>query len=415
MSAALSWESASIGYGQTPVVSDVDLEARYSEVLGIIGPNGAGKSTLIKAIWGDAAVLSGRVVLDGRDVTETTARERALTVAVVPQRVEPAFLFTAREFVGMGRHARRSRFTGESAADAKAVERAMERTDTTHLADRFVDELSGGELQRLAMAQALAQEPRILVLDEPTNHLDLNHRMEVLDLAHELASQGLAVVSVFHDLDMAARYSHRIAVVANGSVRAASEPRSVLTAELVRSVFGVRAVVEPDPVTGAVSVTPILRDAAVEVASPGSVLVVGGSGVAAPLVRRLTVEGWHVRAAALNEGDTDAVVCAALGLPYVSVPPFAPMSAAHAEAVAAAAATVDEVVVCDVPFGHGNLENLRRAVEPARSVTLVGAIEGRDYCDGEATRIWNDAVSRGARTVDHADDVLRAATADGGA
>ncbi len=406
MTAIVTWSGASVGYGERGVLSGVDLALGTGEVLGIVGPNGSGKSTLLKAITGEATITSGLVSVDGMPIGSITAAQRARIVAVVPQKVDAAFLFTAREFVEMGRHAHIPRFAPPSAHDRRVVDEMMDRTDTAHLASRSVDELSGGELQRLAFAQALAQEPRVLLLDEPTNHLDLNHRLQVLDLARDLAREGMAVLSVFHDLDLAARYSDRMAVVFEGRVESADAPSRVLTSSMVRSVFGVRAVVEPDPVSGAISVTPILRDAAVLPASPGRILVIGGSGVAAPTLRRLTLAGWDVCSGALNEGDSDATVCAALGLDYVSVPPFASMTEGSEAEVEALAETVDEIVVCDVPFGHGNLGNLRALACHASKTVLVGSIENRDYCDGEARGLWELLVSQGARMVDSADDAF---------
>lgn len=406
MSGIVTWSGASVGYGHRGVLSQVDLSLAMGEVLGIVGPNGSGKSTLLKAVTGEATITSGLVSVDGIPVASISAAQRARIVAVVPQKVDAAFLFTAREFVEMGRHAHISRFAPASAHDKRVVDEMMERTDTSHLASRSVDELSGGELQRLAFAQALAQEPRVLLLDEPTNHLDLNHRLQVLDLARDLAREGMAVLSVFHDLDLAARYSDRMAVVFEGHVEPADAPSRVLTSSMVRSVFGVRAVVVPDPVSGAISVTPILRDAAVLPASPGRILVVGGSGVATPTLRRLTLAGWDVCSGALNEGDSDATVCAALGLDYVSVPPFASMSEGDEREVEELAEKADEIVVCDIPFGHGNLGNLRALARHAHKIILVGMIEGRDYCGGEAHVLWESLVSQGARTVTSADDAF---------
>ena len=135
----------------------------------------------------------------------TPRRARAL-VGVVPQQVSAAFSFPAAEFVEMGRHPHLPRFGRPGPSDREAVASAMHLTDTEHLADKPVDALSGGDLQRLAFAQALATEPRMLLLDEPVSHLDLNHRLQVLDLTRSLADDGLAVLAVFHDLDLAARY-----------------------------------------------------------------------------------------------------------------------------------------------------------------------------------------------------------------
>lgn len=254
-------------------------------------------------------------------------------------------------------------------------------------------------MQRLALAQALATEPRLLLLDEPVSHLDLNHRMQVLDLTRDLADSGLGVLAVFHDLDLAARYADRIAVVAEGALRRAAAPEEVINAAMLHSVFGVRAVVGTDPVTGSVAVTPVLRDEAVAASTRGSVMVVGGSGVAAPLLRRLVLAGWRVSAAALNAGDADATLAEALGIPYVVIPAFAPMDGLAAQAVADLAGRADAIVVCEVPFGRGNVENLAAAVHSGRPLVLVGDIDGRDFTEGTAERLWAEALGRRGRRV----------------
>lgn len=275
----------------------------------------------------------------------------------------------------------------------------MELTDTAHLALRPVDALSGGDLQRLALAQALATEPRVLLLDEATAHLDLNHQLQVLDLTRDLADEGIAVLAVFHDLGLAARYSDRIAVVANGGMGDADTPERIITAATLRAVFGVRAVVGSDPVTGSATVTPVLREEAVARTSRGRVLVVGGAGSSAPLMRRLVLGGWRVSAGALNAGDADAVLAEALDVTYAPIPPFAPMDAAAAITVATLAEAVDAIVVCPVPFGHGNIDNLLVAVRAGKPLVLVGEIEGRDFTGGAADSYWIEAVRNGAVVV----------------
>jgi iron complex transport system ATP-binding protein len=406
----LAFREARIGYGDKPVLAGVSLAIAPGEVVGLVGPNGAGKSTLLRAVTGEADLIGGRTELLGRSLAGFDPRERARTVGVVPQSVSAAFGFSAREFVQMGRHPHLGRFERPGPADDAIVERSLAATDTAHLAGRPVDELSGGDLQRLALAQSLAQEPALLLLDEPVSHLDLNHRLQILELVRELARGGLGVLAVFHELDLAARYSDRIAVVAAGRVGPASEPHHVITAETVRDVFGVRAIVGTDVVTGAVSVTPVLREESI--ASPrGRVHVLGGSGAAAALMRRLVLEGWQVSAGALNLGDADQQMAEALGVTYPLMPPFEPMDAAASERASVLALAADAIVVADVPFGRGNLANLRAVAEAAERgvrTVLLGDIEGRDFCDGAARALWERALAAGAQRAGDADAAVAA-------
>ena len=407
MSGGLRFERVSAGYRGRCVVSDVTLDVAGGEIVGLVGPNGAGKSTLVRAVTSDAELLSGRIVVEGRTIAEIDTKERARLVGVVPQALLPVPGFTAREVVMMGRHPRLPRFGQPGPEDERVVREVMEMTDTDRLADVSAEELSGGDLQRVALAQALAQEPAVLLLDEPTSHLDLNHRLQVLDLVHMLAETGLAVLVVFHDLDLAARYADRLAIVASGRVRRAERPEAVLTAETVREVFGVRAVVGVDAVTGAVSVVPVLRDEAVAARQRGRAFVVGGSGAAAPLLRRLVLSGWTVSAGALNTGDADQAVAQAVGAQFPEIAPFAPMDEVAREAATDLARHAEVVVVTDVPFGHGNAANLEAAVlaiESGVPGVLVGSIEGRDFTDGAATRLWERATAAGAVRAADLDD-----------
>ena len=401
----LGYANAHVGYGGVPVVAGADLEVAAGEIVGLVGPNGAGKSTLLRAVTGDSELQAGTIEVAGRSIADITPSQRAVLVGVVPQQVTAAFSFPAAEFVEMGRHPHLPRFGRPGPSDRRAVERAMRLTDTEHLADKPIDALSGGDLQRLAFAQALATEPQMLLLDEPVSHLDLNHRLQVLELTRSLADDGLAVLAVFHDLDLAARYADRIAVVANGALGTADTPALVITAEMLRSVFGVRAVVGTDPVTGSVTVTAVLRDGAVAAAHRGRVHVIGGSGVAAPLLRRLVLKGWTVSAGALNAGDADATVAEALGLQFAQIPPFAPMDAAAAVRCAKLADSADVVVVCEVPFGHGNVDNLLVGVRAGKPIVLVGQIGERDFAGGAAASYWVEALDKGAVVVPVLDEV----------
>lgn len=404
----LEYRDASVGY-ERPVVSEASLAVRSGEIVGLIGPNGAGKSTMLRAVTGGARILSGSLEVLGRSRDDYDARSLAAVVAALPQAVTATFRFSAREFVEMGRHPHVGRFSGMSSSDSAVVDQAMERTDTARLAADPVDTLSGGDLQRLTLAQTLAQQPSVLLLDEPTSHLDLNHRLQVLDLVRRLADEGLAVLAVFHDLDMAARYSDVLAAVHDGRVGPCGTPREVLTGRLLGDVFGVSAVIGTDAVTGAVSVTPVLRRGETPEPRGVRVHVIGGSGTASRLLRRLVLEGYEVTAGALNAGDTDHEVAVALGLRFVPLPPFAPVDTQAEAEASALAAVADVVVVSDTPFGSANLGNLRSALGSSAPLVLVGALgEDRDFTRGEAARMWSDALARGAVTAATEDDVLEA-------
>lgn len=393
----IEFARADVGYASQPVVRGASLTVARGEFVGLVGPNGAGKSTMLRVLTGEAELLGGDVRVAGGDIGRIDSMTRARIVAVVPQTPPTVFGFTAREYVALGRHPHLGPVERMDATDEAVVDDAMRRTDTARLADERVDTLSGGDLQRLTLAQALAQEPGVLLLDEPTSHLDLNHRLQVLDLVRELADSGLAVLAVFHDLDMAARYSDRIAVVHDGALGPAGSPADVLTPEAVRRVFHVRSVVGADPVTGAVLVTPVLREDAAVSPTRGSVFVLGGNGEGARLMRRLALAGYRVVAGALNRGDIDQAVAAALGVPHVELPPFGQMTESDARAVGELARSADARIVCGVPFGSANLPNLEAVTAAGAPLLFLGELtEERDFTGGQALDLARRASSAGA-------------------
>jgi iron complex transport system ATP-binding protein len=247
----LTIERLSVAYQRRAALRDVSLDAHSGEVVVLIGPNGAGKSTLLRAIVGTATPDTGRICLDGDDMARLRPAERARLVAVVPQAARLPEAFTAGEVVLMGRNPHLPRFGGERASDYVAARRAMLRTDSWDLAERRVGELSGGEQQRVLIARALAQEPRVLLLDEATAHLDLRHQLATLRLARKLARSGLLVVAALHDLNLAAQHADRLALLDRGELLACGAPARVLTPQLLRRAYGIAALVSAHPLTGA--------------------------------------------------------------------------------------------------------------------------------------------------------------------
>ncbi len=239
-------------YNKYPVLDGIELDVREGEILGILGPNGCGKTTLLKNLNKNLSPMGGCIMLDGTDLDTLAKRDIAKTVAVVPQTNEIRFSFTAREIVSMGRMPFQRTMEGESREDAKIVDEAIEKVGLTHLAGRHINTMSGGERQRVMIARALAQTPRILLMDEPTLHLDINTQLEALDLIYELSKKsGLTVVIVSHDLPMVAKYCDRIAMIHDHKVMCCGTPEEVLTPENMRIVFSIDAELGYDSKTGA--------------------------------------------------------------------------------------------------------------------------------------------------------------------
>lgn len=259
----LQLDQVAAGYDrQNPVICELSLSVESGVFLGLIGSNGSGKSTLIRTMAGVVPFRTGSVRLEGQSLDLLSRREIARFVAVLPQDTACAFAFTVREVVSMGRHPHLGRFERPGRDDLRIVDEVMERTDVQQLAGRSVLELSGGERQRVAIARALAQKPRVLLLDEPTSHLDLNHRIEVLDLLHELnLEEQLTLVCVTHDLNDAAEYCDRLLLLHRGRTMACGAPEEVLTPDLLRRAYGVEAAVETAPTGVGLRVIPLSRRA----------------------------------------------------------------------------------------------------------------------------------------------------------
>jgi iron complex transport system ATP-binding protein len=246
----LTAERVSAAFGDRRALDHVSLTAAAGQVVGLVGPNGAGKTTLLRVLSGVLAPASGRVLLDGVDLALLGAAQRARLIAVVPQRAAIPDGFRVAEVVLMGRAPYLGRFGAESAHDYQVAEQAMLVTETLAYARRYGTELSGGEQQRVVLARALAQEPRVLLLDEATAHLDLKHQARVLVMARELAASGIVVVVALHDLNLAAQYADRLIMLDCGRVEADGSPVEVLTAARLQAVYGVDAVVAPHPRLG---------------------------------------------------------------------------------------------------------------------------------------------------------------------
>ena len=262
MTSAIALSDVSVRLGGALILDRLSLDIDAGSWVGLIGPNGAGKTTALRCI-GDAVEFEGRVTLGADPVAEMTAREVALQVAFVPQHPVLPEGTTVVDYVLLGRTPHRGPMTSESMHDLDVVGEVMHTLDLGDFSDRDVASLSGGELQRVVIARALAQHTSVLLLDEPTTALDIGNQQEVMELIDRLRRErGLTVLSAMHDLTIAGQFTDRLLMLSEGTIVAEGSASEVLTPDLIRQYYAAAVRVEHDP-SGGVVVIPLRRSESV--------------------------------------------------------------------------------------------------------------------------------------------------------
>ncbi len=258
MTRALSVEKLGASYGREKVIHELSFEVGTRDFFVVAGPNGSGKSTLLKILAGLHHPSNGNITLFGRPLASCDRRELSRIVAYMPQTVPLDFPFTVEEVVLMGRSPHLGLFQVEGRADMEKAREAMESTQVAHLARRPIDQLSGGERQRVFLAQALCQEPRLILLDEPTAALDLAHQVHLMDLLEELRRErDLTILMVSHDINLAAMYGNRILLLKDGRAVGQGPPLDLLTLKVLEETYGCVVIVEPSSLGEFPRVTPV--------------------------------------------------------------------------------------------------------------------------------------------------------------
>ena len=388
-------------YGSVKILENVSFTVKEGDFVGIIGPNGSGKTTLLKSISRTLKPHIGTILLDKTDIYSIKSMDLAKQMAVVPQESNIGFSFTAIDIVLMGRNPHMKRFKMESEKDMAIVRKAMNRTNTWYLADRPMNELSGGEKQRVVIARALAQEPKVLLLDEPLTHLDMINQLEIMDLVRELCTkEHLIVLVVIHDLNLAARYCSSVLLLKGARVFAAGPLEEVLTSENIKSVFHVDTIVKKSLVTNSLYIISLSPQKS---STPRNCAIhlIGGAGTGSLIMRALVDEGYEVTAGVLNMLDTDYETAELLKVPMVSEAPFSPITEESKLELLEMINKSAIVVVTSVPFGYGNLSNLEGALEAVKRgirtyVIDEVPVESRDFTGGKATALMVELRKYGA-------------------
>jgi iron complex transport system ATP-binding protein len=392
-------------------LEDVSLSVREGDFVGVLGPNGSGKTTLLKSISRTLKPCRGTILLNKADIYSLKSIDVAKQLAIVPQDSNIGFSFAALDIVLMGRNPHMSRFQMEGNKDIAIARKAMTLTNTWQFAERPINELSGGEKQRVIIARALAQEPRILLLDEPLTHLDIVNQLEIMDLVKDLCvKERLIVIAVFHDLNLAARYCTSAVMLKKGKVFSAGDIAEVLTSENIKSVFNVHAIVKKHLVTNSVFVIPLSPQK-----PPSSVKcavhLICGAGTGTALMKVLLDEGYSVTAGVLNLLDTDFETAQFLKIPITTEAPFSPITEKAQKANWDMISKASMIVLTSVPFGYGNLQNLeaaKQALENGIPTFVIDEvpIEERDFTQGKAKALLTELKQKGALFVKNQTELL---------
>lgn len=256
--AMLKIRNININYGDTQILRDVSFTLQKGEIVAILGANGAGKTTLLRALNYSLTIASGEVLLDAKFIGDYSRREIAQQIAVVAQENETKFPITVLEFVLAGRFAHGNSFGWETENDLDIALDCLKICDLDDYDKRLMNELSGGERQRVLLARAIATQARILLLDEPTNNLDLSHQALMLKLVKERCEtcESSAIV-ITHDLNLASEFADKVLLLKDGEIVAQGKPKDVFTHQNLKDVFGVKVLLDENPLTENVRVTTI--------------------------------------------------------------------------------------------------------------------------------------------------------------
>jgi len=382
-------------YGSSKVLEKITFSLEKGEIVGIIGPNGAGKTTLLKTISGILKPHKGLVLIDNKHVHSMDEKEIAKELGVIRQDQPISFSFTALDIVLMGRNPYLNRFQLEGSKDFEIAKKAMEITKTWHLANRLISEVSGGERQKIMIARALAQMPKILLLDEPTLHLDINNQLEIMELLKELSiKKDLLIIMAIHDFNLAASYCKKLILLDKGKIVSIGKPEEVLTEENIFKVFKIKVIPKKHPITNSLFIIPFQEYKKSNKKHDLTVHLICGGGTGAYLMKELVDLGLNVTVGVLNALDSDLETAKLLGIHAIIEAPFSSISDEAYKENLSLIKKSSLIIVSDFPIGIGNLRNLEaafQALKEKKPVIMLNnkPIESRDFTKGIAKKYFN--------------------------
>ncbi|MBM7614410.1 heme ABC transporter ATP-binding protein [Alkaliphilus hydrothermalis] len=413
MKNSISTKAITFKYDESTIVDEISLQVKSGSFLTIIGPNGSGKSTLLKLIAANLTPDEGTILINDRQLTSYKMKDLAKEMAVVPQDTNVAYDFDVFDIVLMGRNPHLKRFQKEGDADFAIVRDAMEQTNTWHLRERKVNEISGGERQRVIIARALAQQPKIILLDEPTSSLDIHHQIEVLELLKRLNQEKeVTIVAVLHDMNLAARYSQEVLLLHVGKIITMGKTEDVMTVENLQRAYKMEMIIQRNIYTNALEVIPLSLSAKKEKRTNKKIHLVCGGGTGKELLQHLLEEGYKVSMGVVNVGDSDWELGKLLAIPMAEEKPFSEISE---EALGKAEKLANESnlsIMTSVPIGWGNIKNLqlvKNQLQQSKKVFLYKQNlwgERTDFTEGRGNALIEELKSLGLQEISTMEELL---------
>ncbi len=381
MDSILKAENLTVGYDKKSVVSGIDIDALKGQVICLLGPNGAGKSTILRTLSGLLAPVSGTVEICGADISERNSRERAKNLSVVLTAQNVPSLLTAFEVAAMGRTPYTDFLGRLTDEDREIVAAALETTGAADLSDRYFSQLSDGEKQKVMIARALAQEPRLIILDEPTSHLDIKHKIEVMRVINRLSNEkGITCILSLHDIDLALKCCRTVMLVSGGKIAACGSPEEVAAEGTINKLYGISGA-SYNELSGSVELKAPERN---------DVFLLCGAGSGRGLMRSLVRSGKGVLAGVLHQGDSDYEAAMGICGKVVSEKAFQPISAEKAAEAYKLLSECEYVVDSGFPVGEINSANAELLKKAALSGKNVLSLRSTD----EAAELFGEAAEK---------------------
>lgn len=394
----LSIRDLNVSFGKNQILKNINLDIKKGEFLTIIGPNGCGKTTLLKSISKLISVEKKSIFIENKDISSIKIKEMAKIISAVPQNTDVTYEFTCYDVVMMGRYPYVNRLKGESKDDIDIVEYAMDMTNVMHLKNRLFTAVSGGERQRVVLAQAIAQDPEIILLDEPISNLDPQYQVEILDVIKKLSiEKNLTVVAVLHDLNFTSMYSDKIVLMKKGSIFKTGDADEVLTKENIKQVFDTEVLVSKSPVVNKPHIYQKTKGFFEKTKSNIHIICGGGSG--SDLIHELHHRGYILNTCVLNHGDMDWNTAKECKIKFVEEDPFNKITKKSYLNNLENIKQSNAVIICPTYFSNMNILNLEVLNEPEildKEIYIIidGDYKTRDFTEGVASKLIEKIMKR---------------------